>query len=116
MMHTQSVLSLQWGDILEKIKSALDFIIFGMIVFGICLLTVCACSQLMSVCKEAKSLKENAKWNIQVDTYSYYVQSYKEIDISEYGFDDTVIIFTDQNCINHAILKSENPEIISLKD
>ena len=86
------------------------------IVIGICILTVCACSQLMSVCKETKSLKENAKWNIQVDTYSYYVQSYKEIDLHEYDFDDTVIVFTDQNCINHAILKSENPEIISLKD
>lgn len=115
-MHTQSVLSLQWGDILEKIKSALDFIIFGMIVFGICFLIVYSCFQIRSVCKEAKSQKEDAKWNIQVDTYSYYAKSYKEIDIHEYGFDDTVIIFTDQNCINHAILKSENPEIISLKD
>ena len=84
--------------------------------FCICFLTVYACFQIRSVGKEAKSLKENAKWNIQVDTYSYYVQSYKEIDIHEYGFDDVVIVFTDQNCRNHAILKSENPEIISLKD
>ena len=116
MMPILFALFLQWGDILKKIRSIIDIIISVTIAIGICILTVCACSQLMLVGKEAKSLKENAKWNIQVDTYSYYVQSYKEIDISEYGFDDTVIIFTDQNCINHAILKSENPEIISLKD
>lgn len=101
---------------LKKIKSALDFIIFGEILFGICLLTVCSCFQLVEAGKKARSQKEDAKWNIKFGTYSYYVQSYKEIDVSEYGFDDTVIIFTDQNCINHAILKSENPEIISLKD
>ena len=101
---------------LKKIKSVLDFILFGVIIFGISILTVCSCFQLVEAGKKAKSLKENAKWNIQVDTYSYYVQSYKEIDIHGYGFDDTVIIFTDQNCTNHAILKSENPEIISLKD
>lgn len=101
---------------LKKIKSVLDFIIFGVILFGICFLTVCSCFQLVEAGKEARSQKEDAKWNIKFDTYSYYAQYYKEIDISEYGFDDTVIIFTDQNCINHAILKSENPEIISLKD
>lgn len=101
---------------LKKIRSVVDFIIFGVILFGIGILTVCSCFQLAEVGKKAKSLKENAKWNIQVDTYSYYVQSYKEIDIHEYGFDDTVIVFTDQNCTNHAILKSENPKIISLKD
>ena len=115
-MRTQSVLSLQWGDILKKIKSVLDFIIFGVILFGLCILIVYSFFQMRDIAKKAKSQKEDAKWNIQVDTYSYYAQSYKEIDISEYGFDDAVIIFTDQNCTNHAILKSENPKIISLKD
>lgn len=101
---------------LKKIKYVLDFIFFGVIIFGISILTVCSCFQLVEAGKKAKSLKENAKWNIQVDTYSYYVQSYTEIDLNEYGFDDTVIIFTDQNFINHAILKSENPKIISIQD
>ena len=116
MMPILFALFLQWGDILKKIRSIIDIIIAVTIAIGICILTVYACSQLMLVGKEAKSLKENAKWNIQVDTYSYYVQSYEEIDLHEHGIDDIVIIFTDQNCINHAILKSENPEIISLKD
>lgn len=101
---------------LKKIKFVLDFIIFGVIIFGISILTVCSCFQLVEVGKKAKSLKENAKWNIQDDTYSYYVQSYKEIDVHEYGFDDTVIIFTDHNCTNRSILKSEIIEITSTQD
>ena len=63
-----------------------------------------------------KHIKEDAKWNIQVDNHSYYAKSYTEIDLNEYGFDDTVIIFTDHNCTNHSILKSENPKIISVSD
>ncbi len=91
----------------------LEIVIFCAIIFGIVLLTIVSVKYTI---KLNKYIKEDAKWNIKVANHSYYTEAYTEIDLNEYGFDDTVIIFTDHNCTNRSILKSENPEIISTQD
>ncbi len=91
----------------------LEIVIFCVTIFGIVLLTIVSAEHIIEL---NKFVKEDAKWNIRTDSHSYYAKSYTEIDLSEYGFDDTVIIFTDYNCANHSILKSEIIEIISIQD
>lgn len=99
--------------ILDVIVRILEIVIFCAIIFGIVLLTVVSVKYTI---KLNKYIKEDAKWNIKVANHSYYTESYTEIDLSEYGFDDTVIIFTDHNCTDRGILKSEIIEIISIQD